>query len=392
MDGRRRSLFCMSLLIGLLQISAKLIPCDRIHNDRNCYIHNISIDPTENHNDTQFQHVLQLVLDNCSIVQFSSELFANLGETNFLTLKRGNVPNVNFSSETLHTLRIDKTGLKNLSIASIPNHNLNTLMINRNPISILPNTIRYLFALSIVDLSQNQLNHMNLDWFQQMDNLMILDLSWNHIVRIDGSSDLRLKRLKNFWINHNQLSQVPWFPIAFPKLERIRLSDNYWTCSWVRAVRQQIWDRGIQLFDADSACSEQQEGGLCCYVSATVGSPTAKYEFIEIDFQPQTASIMEMEPEKPQSASLVAADREGKGNVTCRSFQEKIRNLKREMLIMARERAEMEQQFAKKVQSLQELLRGIREDLGESEKEVSRYRLKERLEMIAKTERLNNKK
>ncbi|XP_053690596.1 phospholipase A2 inhibitor beta-like [Sabethes cyaneus] len=387
MDRSHRLL--LYLLVGLQYTSAKLIPCDRLQNGRNCYIQNITIDPTENHSAIQFQNVLQLVIDNCTIKQFSRELFANLGETNFLTLKRGIITTVNFSSDTLHTLRIDKTGLRNLSIAAISNHNLNTLIINRNPLSILPNTIRYLFALSIVDLSQNKLNHVSLDWFQQMDNLLILDLSWNHIARIDGSSDLRLKRLKNFWINHNQLSQIPWFPIGFPKLERIRLSNNYWACSWIRAVRQQIWDRGIQLFDADEICSEKQEGGLCCYFSATAGTPQPKYEFVEIELQPQKVTT-ETEPMKLQSASLMMDPAEEKGNaLACRSFQEKLRTMKRDMLILARERAEMEQQFAKKVQALQELLRDVREDLVESEKEVSRYRLKERLELIAKTDRLS---
>ncbi|XP_058823431.1 uncharacterized protein LOC131684505 [Topomyia yanbarensis] len=382
----------VGLLLRLVITSAKLFPCDRIQNGRICYIQNITIDLLDDHRTIQFQDVLQLIIDSCSIPLFSRDLFGSLKETNFLTLKGGDIQAINFSSETLHSLRIDKTELTNLTIAAVPNHNLNTLMINRNPIVTLPNTFRYLFALSILDLSQNRLRHISLDWFQQMDNLLILDVSRNHIARIDGSSDLRLHRLKNFWANHNQLTQIPWFPIGFPKLERVRLSNNYWSCNWIRSTRQQIWDRDIRLFDADDgACSVRSEGGLCCYDSVPPVTAQAKYELLEIDFHPQQEEHQSQQQQEEivfevaRMQSRSREDQELMQKDTCETLHEAVRALEREKVLSIREKTEMEQQFVKKVASLQEILRGVREDLEESEKEVSRYRLKERLDMIART-------
>lgn len=332
----------------------------------------------------QFQDVLQLVIESSQIPVFSSELFAALGESNFLTLKGGQIGSVNFSSERLHSLRIHKTELRNFSVSSVPNHSLNMLMINRNLLERLPDSIRYLVGLTILDLSQNRLEFVDLDWFQQMDNLLVLDLSRNQLLRVDGSSDLRLKRLKNFWVNHNCLSQIPWFPIGFPRLERIRLADNRWSCGWVGSMRQQIWNRKIRLFDSDGACEEHNDGGLCCYdEDSKLSQP--RYELIELDDDArQDGPLLE----KLTHQESVLGDQQPHSNDSCQVLEAKVRLLQRESVKLTMEKAEMEQQFVKKVTSMQDILRAMREDLDESEREVSKYRYKERLEMIAKTDQV----
>uniref|UniRef100_A0A1Q3FR55 Putative leucine-rich repeat protein n=1 Tax=Culex tarsalis TaxID=7177 RepID=A0A1Q3FR55_CULTA len=363
---------------------AILFPCDHIQSGRTCYLRNITINPSDNHAMAEFQDVLQLVIESSQIPVFSTELFAALGESNFLTLKGGQVGSVNFSSEKLHSLRIHKTELRNFSISAVPNHSLNTLIINRNLLERLPDAIRYLVGLTILDLSQNRLEFVDLDWFQQMDNLLVLDLSRNQLIRIDGSSDVRLKRLKNFWVNHNYLSQIPWFPIGFPRLERIRLADNRWSCGWVGSMRQQIWNRKIRLFDSDGACEERNDGGLCCYdEDAKPYQP--RYELIEIDEGSRQDGPL-VEKLTQQESEL--GDQQPRSNDSCQVLEAKVRLLQRETVRLAMEKAEMEQQFVKKVTSMQDILRAMREDLDESEREVSKYRYKERLQMIAKTDQV----
>lgn len=344
----------------------------------------------ENHATAQFQDVHQVVIESSNIPHFSSDLFAALGEANFLTLKGGHISSVNFSSEKLLSLRIHKTELRNFSVSAVPNHSLNTLLINRNQLETLPDSIRYLVGLTILDLSQNRLEFVDLDWFQQMDNLLVLDLSRNQLIRIDGSSDLRLKKLKNFWVNHNYLSQIPWFPIGFPRLDRIRLSDNRWSCPWVVSIRQQIWNRKIRLFDSDGACEERNEGGLCCYDEDSKPSQP-RYELIEIDERSQQDGPL---VEKLTQFETTVGDQQPQANDSsnCQVLEAKVRLLQRESVRLAREKAEMEQQFVKKVTSMQDIMRTMREDLEESEREVSKYRYKERLELIAKTDRVKRKK
>lgn len=379
----------LCFLLAILSTSnAKLYPCDQIQSGRTCYLRNITINPSESHATAQFQDVHQVVIESSNIPYFSSDLFAALGEVNFLTIKGGQIASVNFSSEKLHSLRIHKTELRNFSVSAVPNHSLNTLMINRNLIETLPDSIRYLVGLTILDLSQNRLEFIDLDWFQQMDNLLVLDLSRNQLIRIDGSSDLRLKKLKNFWVNHNYLSQIPWFPIGFPRLDRIRLSDNRWSCTWVQSIRQQIWNRKIRLFDSDGACEEHNEGGLCCYDEDSKPS-LPRYELIEIDERSQQDGPL---IEKLTQFETTLGDQQAQSNdsssSSCQVLEAKVRLLQRESVRLAMEKAEMEQQFVKKVTSLQDILRAMREDLEESEREVSKYRYKERLEMIAKTDRV----
>ncbi|EDS45645.1 conserved hypothetical protein [Culex quinquefasciatus] len=377
-----------SVLLFLTFLStcfAKFFPCDQIQSGRTCYLRNITIDPSDNHATAQFQDVLQLVIESSQIPVFSSELFAALGESNFLTLKGGQIASVNYSSEKLHSLRIHKTELRNFSVSAVPNHSLNTLMINRNLLDRLPDSIHYLVGLTILDLSQNRLEFVDLDWFQQMDNLLVLDLSRNQLIRVDGSSDLRLKKVKNLWINHNYLSQIPWFPIGFPRLERVRLADNRWSCGWVGSMRQQIWNRHIRLFDSDGACEEHNDGGLCCYDEDSQPSQP-RYELIEIDEESrrQDGPILE----KLTQQESVLGDQQQHSNDSCQVLEAKVRLLQRESVRLAMEKAEMEQQFVKKVTSMQDILRAMREDLEESEREVSKYRYKERLEMIAKTDQV----
>ncbi|XP_062554435.1 phospholipase A2 inhibitor-like isoform X2 [Armigeres subalbatus] len=355
-------LICIFISLHLIVANAKLFPCNRKQIGSTCYVQNITIGPEDSHVSVMFEEARRLVIEYSNIRTFSEALFHNIPDVESITLK----------------------GLESLGIAPEPNHSLNTLLINRNFIKNLPKSIRHLRALSILDLSQNQIEYVNLDWFQQMENLLVLDLSWNRIAQMDASSDLRLGRLKNFFVSYNNLGQIPWFPIGFPKLERIRLSDNYWSCAWVASMRKQIWDRRIRLFDSDSACSENSEGGLCCYDQVPIEVPS-RYELIEIEFQEQADGVASSEPPGMMMSDQASRD-EG---TTCGDLRERVRSLKREKLTLVKEKAEMAQQYAKKVASMQEALRSVREDLETAEKEVTRYRYKERMDMIERTKRID---
>lgn len=379
------------ILIQLLIALAKFYPCDRKQIGSTCYVLNITIESEESFATVMFEEARRLVIEHSNIPTFSETLFHNLPDVEAITLKGGNVTTINFSSDTLSTLRIDKTGLQHLNITPGPNHSLNTLLINRNFITTLPKTIHYLYALSILDLSQNRIEYINLNWFQQMDNLLVLDLSWNHIAQMDASSELRLGRLKSFFVSYNHLSQIPWFPIGFPKLERIRLSDNYWNCPWVASMRKQIWDRRIRLFDSDSACSEHSEGGLCCYDRVPVDVP-ARYELIEIEFQEQADGVgLEFKKVTSEPPPLMMAEQSDAGSErrTCDELRERVRGLKREKLALVKEKTEMEQQYSKKVAAMQDTLRSVREDLEAAEQEVTRYRYKERMDLIERTGKIS---
>lgn len=376
-------LITVFILIYSTCILAKLYPCDRKQVGSSCYIENITIGSNENHASVQFEEVRRLVIELSSIPIFSQDLFANMHEVEFLSLKGGSIVTVDFISDELNSLRIDKTGLRNLSIAPEPNYNLNTLLINRNPLSVLPSEIRFLFGLSILDLSQNRIEYVNLSWFQRMVDLLILDLSWNHIAQMDAGSDLRLPRLRSLFVNVNHLTQIPWFPIGFPALEQVRMADNYWKCAWVASMRQQIWDRHIKLFDSDGACSEDSEGGLCCY-HETTGELPVRYELIDIEIQQHQNGVM-LDKVSDHPPAMMAEQRMRESTGICENLEEQIRTLQRDKLSLMKKKAEMEQRHVKKIISLQEILRSVREDLEAAERELSRLRYQERLNSIKGT-------
>lgn len=265
------------LLISLLVAphlpigSTNSIECSRVQRNSSCFIEGLSFQFPSDEYSAVFPTSSHIIIESSEILHFSAHLFDALAETAFLTLKSSLIPTVTFRSDELHSLRIDNTGLREFTVTPHENRNLNTLIISGNPLATIPPTIRHLTGLSILDLSNNQLTHVNLNWFQTMDNLLVLDLSANRISQIDINPALRLARLKNFWVNHNQLQRIEFFPDFTPALRRVRLVENYWSCEWVTQVRQSIWSSTIQVYGAEYICEDKVDGGLCCYEGRPVG-------------------------------------------------------------------------------------------------------------------------
>uniref|UniRef100_A0A1Y9HAN0 Leucine rich immune protein (Short) n=1 Tax=Anopheles farauti TaxID=69004 RepID=A0A1Y9HAN0_9DIPT len=241
------------------------IECSRVQRNSSCFIEGVSFQSPSEEYSAVFPASSHIIIESSEILHFSAHLFDALAETAFLTLKSSLIPSVTFRSDELHSLRIDNTGLREFTVTPHENRNLNTLIISGNPLSSIPPSIRHLTGLSILDLSNNQLAHVNLNWFQTMANLLVLDLSANRITRIDIHPTLRFARLKNFWVNHNQLEHMEFFPDFAPALRRVRLVENFWTCEWVAQVRRSIWSSVIQVYGAESVCADKVDGGLCCY-------------------------------------------------------------------------------------------------------------------------------
>lgn len=238
----------------------------------------------------------QLIIDSSVVFPFSVQLFAALGDaTTFLTLKGGYVPVVAFRSDRLNALRIDHTKLHDFTVSPVENRNLNTLIVSGNPLAVLSPTIRYLTGLSILDLSNNELESVSLHCFESMGNLLVLDLSANRIVRVDLLPTTRLPRLKNLWINQNRLRELGRFPAFAPQLHRVRLIENRWGCAWVQRVRAAIWVADVQVYGAEYVCPGKVDGGLCCYDERDAGDDderaASRYQIVNVNSEPEEASV-----------------------------------------------------------------------------------------------------
>ncbi|XP_050082596.1 uncharacterized protein LOC126569499 [Anopheles aquasalis] len=292
--------------LATARYAKRALDCTRWYRNLTCFIEDrtiLSTSSEEEGDDHQSPPVTfpaqaaQLILDSCVVFPFSVQLFAALdgGSTAFLTLKGGYVPVVAFRSDSLNSLRIDHTNLHDFTISPVENRNLNTLIVSGNPLAAVPPTVRYLTGLSILDLSNNELESVSLNCFESMGNLLVLDLSANRIARVDLLPTLRLPRLKNLWINQNRLRELNHFPDFAPQLHRVRLIENRWSCAWVQRVRAAIWVADVQVYGAEYGCPEKVDGGLCCYDECDECDDDERterrYQIVNVNSEPEEASV-----------------------------------------------------------------------------------------------------
>ncbi|XP_055608800.1 leucine-rich repeat-containing G-protein coupled receptor 4-like [Uranotaenia lowii] len=218
----------------------------------------------------------ELILESFSMARCEESFFYRIPHTRYLTFMYGSIPLITFWSMKLESLAVFQTNLSTFEVLPVVNTALKALQISRNRLNTISRNLRYLEGLTSLDLSQNEIEQVDLDVFSKMVHLKKLDLSVNRITSIDSSPDLTLTMLKDLMISHNLLQEFPRFPEAFPKLQTIRLMGNRWTCAWVSQARRDIMDNRIVTFGLDYICSEFRQGGLCCYGDLEGSSTTTE--------------------------------------------------------------------------------------------------------------------
>uniref|UniRef100_A0A1Y9HDU8 Uncharacterized protein n=1 Tax=Anopheles funestus TaxID=62324 RepID=A0A1Y9HDU8_ANOFN len=368
----RSLIFILLLAIPCsLAIIRKTIECARVQRNSTCFIEGVSFQsPTEEYF-AAFPTSSHIIIESSEILHFSAQLFDALAETAFLTLKGCLIPAVTFRSDELHCLRIDNTELREFAVTPHENRNLNTLIINGNPLSAIPPTVRYLTALSILDLSNNQLEHIKLGWFQTMGNLLVLDLSGNRITRIEIQPSLRLGRLKNFWINHNHLQSVPFFPNFAPSLRRVRLVENHWSCEWVAQVRQSIWDSAIQVYGAEYVCADKLDGGLCCYEGYPYNTTGMQLEQAEETYFDNRRQIEQF----PRAERLTAGD-ESQADRQHLLLKQSYNVLEQKYRRLAEQKEQLEQRFVNTVRELERTVKRLTAELTEAQDTIRAQNLR----------------
>ncbi|EDS33824.1 metalloproteinase [Culex quinquefasciatus] len=212
-----------------------------------------------------FPNSVELILESFYLDHWGVQLFTELNRTRYLSLLYGSIPAVTFESPILETFSVVQTNTSSFEVSPVRNSVLKTLQITRNKLATISPSIRQLSGLTTLDLSQNELEYVDLDLFAGMKSLKNLDLSVNQISSVDASPALQLGRLRNLWVSYNRLQRFESFPEAFPALDTVRLIGNRWSCGWVDGARRDIMDRRITAFGVDYGCSESRQGGLCCY-------------------------------------------------------------------------------------------------------------------------------
>uniref|UniRef100_A0A240PMZ5 Leucine rich immune protein (Short) n=1 Tax=Anopheles christyi TaxID=43041 RepID=A0A240PMZ5_9DIPT len=368
MCGNSRLRFLLFTFLLAIPCSSTIIKqpieCSRVQRNSTCFIEGLSFQSTADEYLAVFPTLPHLIIQSSEILHFAPHLFDALAETAFLTLKGSLIPAVTFRSDELHSLRIDNTELREFGVAAQENRNLNTLIINGNPLSVIPPTVRYLTGLSILDLSNNQLEQVQLSWFQGMENLLVLDLSANRITRIDVPPSLRLGRLKNFWVNHNRLRQVAFFPHFAPSLRRVRLVENYWSCEWVAQVRASIWHSLIQVYGAEYLCPEEVDGGLCCYDGQWYNDPSVERTGTGYGTGGSMVDTF------PRAESLLKVQDDNREEVRGKQLRQTCDVLEQEYRRLVEEKELLERRFVNTVRELERTVKRLTAELTEAQDRV----------------------
>lgn len=202
--------------------------------------------------------------------KFDEIAFSVVQRTQNLTFFKGIVKSIVFESSALVSLNVMDSWLAKFDVVEEDNFSLKTLSIRSHEYRLISHTIRYLKNLEEIAFKMCSLEFIDFNTFAEMENLRLLDLSWNKIHYVKISPAMPFIALESLDMSNNKLKEIQNFPDAFPSLKTVRLKRNYWYCDWVSEAREDIWTGGITVLGAESFCVDQKNerminnGGLCC--------------------------------------------------------------------------------------------------------------------------------
>lgn len=105
---------------------------------------------------------------------------------------------------------------------------LKKLILSKNPITTLyPESFAGLDKLTMLNMDHCALTSIDFSIFGHLKNLKELNLSHNRLITITTAP---VPSIKVLYINNNQLTEFPVKNTDFPKLRRIYVKDNNFTC------------------------------------------------------------------------------------------------------------------------------------------------------------------
>ncbi|XP_065082887.1 toll-like receptor 4 [Ochlerotatus camptorhynchus] len=217
----------------------------------------------------------EIDLHNEPNVEFKNSRFPFFGEeiihsmnytTKSLTFRRGSVREILISSPVLEVLQVINTDLVTLNAVPFLNYSLRQLTIRSSEFSRWFPSLTFLRRLEEIDIAYCNFSYLNMDWFEPLPKLRVLDVAKNKLTTLDIGPTLSMGALKKLHLWGNRLERLQRFPDAFPMVERVTLSQNRWHCDWLSKARDAILSMRVVLMDMDDGCQAGwfNNGGLCC--------------------------------------------------------------------------------------------------------------------------------
>jgi len=112
--------------------------------------------------------------------------------------------------------------------------NLQQLFLSFNQIEGIPDTLRNLKRLKFFYIHHNEL-HFIPEWITEMDSIERFGIGFNHLLTLPDLS--KMKSLKDFDCEHNLLERFPWELVEKPDMEILILRDNDFNLSDEEKIR-----------------------------------------------------------------------------------------------------------------------------------------------------------
>ncbi|XP_058829703.1 protein artichoke-like [Topomyia yanbarensis] len=184
----------------------------------------------------------------------------------------------------LYSLSLSKnklTSIRNITILE----NIAVLDISFNPIGPL-NLTTFLKLKKLVDLNleATQLNTLEHGLFTQQSKLRRLDISYNFLRKLDLTVMTSTPALEKLYIDGNGLLEINYehIPELFPNLTYLGMFANAWNCSYLTGL--------VRFCNRNSiAVSSSKTYGEMSYMTNVQGIYCASSDKDRIDFQPSIA-------------------------------------------------------------------------------------------------------
>lgn len=152
-------------------------------------------------------------------------------------------------SSSLKTLKLDRNNILNL-----PTYSIEEAIPKSLPVSIFPS------SLTVLSLAHNQLHIIPAYAFSRLNNLIILNLSYNNISLIDINGFANTGKIEHLFLNGNllsgNLSSKIFNKLTFPFLKNLYLQDN----SQIKSIPESLFEiDSLYLLKLDTSLNSKIE-------------------------------------------------------------------------------------------------------------------------------------
>ncbi|EAT48575.1 AAEL000387-PA [Aedes aegypti] len=164
-------------------------------------------------------------LVNVKIDYFSPEVVQRMRWVSKLTISQGSVSKI-FLKDDLQELIATSSLTHDVIIGETENEELERLTITQNQLESIPKNVEKLKTLTVLDLSYNKIEVVDLDELNGLGKLTYVDLSSNRIYYLTAVNSFELPRLETFKLDNNYLMEIDFDAWTMPSLTTLSIMSN----------------------------------------------------------------------------------------------------------------------------------------------------------------------